>query len=131
MASKILIIDNDQGCLEALKEALEYWDFDVLTDEGNSDLFGLLREFEPDLVLVDYLLDGINGGEYCSMIKKDLRWSDLPVIIISAHPKVIESLGLYGCDFFMAKPLELEELADNASRLIAAAKTVRKPFVYA
>lgn len=72
-----------------------------------------MADYEPHLVLIDYLLKGINGGEVCHQIKSGYETSRVPVIMISAYPRVFESLGTYGCDEFIAKPFDLYSLVEK------------------
>jgi DNA-binding response OmpR family regulator len=64
------------------------------------------------------LLAGINGGELCGCIKRDYNVDNLPVIMMSAYPKVIASLGYYGCDDFLPKPFNLSDLLIKINHLI-------------
>lgn len=119
MAKSLLVIDNDPACLEMTTEALQYHDFEVHADTGQGDILHRIKESKPDLLLIDYLLDGVNGGEICAQLKRDEQYNALPVIIFSAYPKVLQSLGDYGCDFFLPKPFDLSELVDQVNRLLA------------
>jgi CheY-like chemotaxis protein len=65
------------------------------------DIFALIEKFNPDLIILDYILNGINGGELCHQVKHNSKTSLIPVIIYSAYTKVIQSLGDYGCDAFV------------------------------
>jgi DNA-binding response OmpR family regulator len=76
-------------------------------ETATTDISGLLENYNPDLLIVDYLLPFINGGELCARVKKDNNWKHLPVIIYSAYPRVINSLGNYNCDAFLPKPFNL------------------------
>ncbi len=109
MQKRILVIDNDQDILEAVEAALTMENYSVETSPIVEDIFEMIREKKPDLILIDYLLYGINGGELCHMIKSEPTTSHLPVIIFSAYPKVIQSLGTYECDAFISKPFELDD----------------------
>ncbi|QQL49422.1 response regulator transcription factor [Mucilaginibacter ginkgonis] len=93
MNKKVLIVDNDADCLEIMRDALICYGFDVQAEDGRSDVIKAVDGFLPDVVLIDYLLDGINGGEWCAQLKRDAYRYQLPVIIVSAHSKVINSLG--------------------------------------
>lgn len=108
MQKRILVIDNDQDLLEAVETALVIENYYVQTNPFVEDIFVLIRDSKPDLILIDYLLYGINGGELCRLIKSEPKTSHLPVIIFSAYPRVIQSLGNYGCDAFISKPFELD-----------------------
>lgn len=124
MAKRILILDDDKAVLEALEAALEYANFDVKTARESDDIFKDIEEFNPDLVLIDYLLRGINGGELCHQIKSNSRTAQLPVILISAYPRVLLSLGDYGCNAFMAKPFDLSDLVSQINNCIPADRPV-------
>jgi CheY-like chemotaxis protein len=60
--------------------------------------------------MLDFLLHGVNGGELCHQLKTNINTMHLPVIIISGYPRVLESLGNYGCDNFLAKPFSINQL---------------------
>lgn len=108
MQQRILVIDNDQDILEAVNAALTMENYSVETSPIVEDIFQMIHEKSPDLILIDYLLYGINGGELCHMIKSEPSTSHLPVIIFSGYPKVIQSLGTYECDAFISKPFDLD-----------------------
>ena len=108
MQKRILVIDNDQDILEAVDAALTMENYSVETSPIVEDIFEMIHDKNPDLILIDYLLYGINGGELCHMIKTEPSTSHLPVIIFSGYPKVIQSLGTYECDAFISKPFELD-----------------------
>ncbi len=112
MQKRILVIDNDQDILEAVETALEMENYSVETSPIVEDIFEMIRDKKPDLILIDYLLFGINGGELCHMIKSEPTTSHLPVIIFSGYPKVIQSLGTYESDAFISKPFELDHFMD-------------------
>ena len=82
--------------------------------------FKLYKEFNPDLVLVEFLLPGINGGEICYQLKNLNNY--VPVIIMSTHKKVFRSLGTYGCDDFIEKPFSLADLLNCIDRHLTLKK---------
>lgn len=118
MQKRILVIDNDQDLLEAVQITLQSENYAVHACSVVDDIFETIKESRPDLVLIDYLLYGINGGELCHMIKSSPETSYLPVIIFSGYPKVIQSLGTYDCDAFISKPFELDEFLETIRRFI-------------
>jgi DNA-binding response OmpR family regulator len=119
-----LIIDDDEAVLDVMAEALQYEGFDVKTSGKADGIAGIIRVYQPDLLLIDYLLSGINGGEICHQLKIDVNTSQLPVIIISAYPKVLLSLGDYGCDKFIAKPFDLDYLIESIKAVLSANLTI-------
>lgn len=118
MGKSILILDNDPSILEVMEEALSYEGFFVNTFKETEDIISLVTKFKPDLVITDYILNGINGGELCKKIKNTSSTCHLPVIIISAYSKVLQSLGYYGCNAYVAKPFDLTEMIDLIKNLV-------------
>lgn len=73
---------------------------------------------KPDLLIIDYILNGTNGGQLCREVESCSVTKNLPVIIFSAYPKVLHTLGFYGCDAFINKPFDLKVLIDKVTELI-------------
>ena len=115
---KILIIDNDRDVLDVMQEALGYEGFDVTIVESTDNINLLVKSVNPHLVIIDYLLGDRNGGELCHEIKSDQATDKLPVILFSAYPRVLNSLGTYGCDAFIPKPFDLDTLLNQVHSLI-------------
>lgn len=118
MSKTILIIDNDRDVLEVLTEALTYESFKVKAQESVDDIFKTIRLLKPDLLIVDYLLGGINGGEICHQVKSNPETAAIPVIIFSAYPRVLQSLGTYDCDAFVEKPFDLNHILHEVHALL-------------
>ncbi|WP_374949482.1 PleD family two-component system response regulator [Mucilaginibacter sp.] len=118
MDRRILIIDNDNGCLEMMTEVFQNEGFDIKGLLGTANIFDEIDLFKPHLVIIDYILEGVNGGELCHQLKTNEHTCHLPVVIISAHSKVIHSLGNYKSDHILAKPFDIFELRDIVTELI-------------
>jgi DNA-binding response OmpR family regulator len=118
MKKKVLIIDDDEAVLDVMKEALFYEGFEVKISDKADDINSIICEYNPDLLLIDYILNGINGGEICHQVKENPNTGWLPVIIVSAYPKVLKSLGYYGCDKFISKPFDLDNLVGSIKALL-------------
>lgn len=114
---RVLIIDNDDSVLDVMQEALGYEGFNVkgVTDPDN--LFSIITDYKPDIIFMDFILNGINGGELCHQVKTNQHTHLIPVILISAYPRVLHSLGTYNCDAFISKPFDLSDLVNCINRL--------------
>jgi DNA-binding response OmpR family regulator len=117
MKKRVLVLDDDRDILNIISDVLMASGAEVKAVLGTGDILGLVESFNPDIVLLDYLLDGINGGELCCQIKNNPKTSHLPVILISAHPKVLLSLGTYKCDMIIPKPFDIDNLVSKVNRL--------------
>jgi DNA-binding response OmpR family regulator len=120
MTKNILIVDDQSDILDVLKEALEMEGYNVVTLSYTEDIINSAKEYNADLVMLDFLLAGINGGEHCHFLKTDPLTSHIPVVMMSGYPRVLESLGNYGADAFIAKPFGLEEITSTVRGLLEA-----------
>lgn len=118
---KILIIDDDEAVLDVMKEALMYEGFEVEVSYTSDNVDYLINKHLPDLLLIDYILRGVNGGEICHQVKKNPSTQEMPVIIVSAYPRVLASLGNYGCDKFIPKPFDLCDLVGSIKTVLCRA----------
>jgi CheY-like chemotaxis protein len=118
MSKNILVVDDNSDTLDLLKEALEQEGYQVTALPYTNDIITSITQYQPDLVMLDFLLAGINGGELCHQLKTNSLSSHIPVIMLSGYPRVLESLGNYGADEFIAKPFELEHLYSSVKHWI-------------
>ncbi len=103
---RVFVIDNDNNILDVLNEALTYEGYEVNSLCLVEDILPELQKYRSDIVIMDYILNGINGGEFCQQIKINTPTAKLPVLMISAYPRVLQSLGNYGCNVFIPKPFD-------------------------
>jgi DNA-binding response OmpR family regulator len=116
--NKVLLVDNDESVLDMMQEALNYGGYDVKAISQTENIMPEIDTYHPDLVILDYILTGINGGELCHQIKVNKKTSKLPVVLVSAYPKVLKSLGDYGADDFISKPFDLDDFLGRVKSLI-------------
>jgi DNA-binding response OmpR family regulator len=114
---RVLFLDDDESVLDVVQEALVHEGFDVKIITGTDDILSEIDEYRPDVVVIDYILVGINGGEICHQIKANTKTADIPVVLVSAYPQVLMSLGTYGCDEFVPKPFDLDDFAGRIKKL--------------
>jgi DNA-binding response OmpR family regulator len=115
---KILILDDNEDILEMIKEAMLSEGYEAISIAATDDIIQSLQNSGADMLLIDYLLPGVNGGELCHQVKSHPATAHLPVIMLSAYPRVLNSLGNYGSDAFIAKPFSLEELTETVKALL-------------
>lgn len=108
--SRILLIEHDQNLCETLSRLLYNSGFELRIYPCLKNIVPVVKEYQPDLVLLEYLSPVLNGGELCNQIKRNRLTRDIPVIIYSSFPKMLLSLGDYGYDGFIEKPFEFSYL---------------------
>ncbi|MDB4903077.1 MAG: hypothetical protein JWQ63_2358 [Mucilaginibacter sp.] len=120
MIKRILVLDDNQDILEFIKEALLYEKFKVFITSNCEHIIEAIQIYQPDLVILDYKLNGPNGDDICRQIKTHPQLYNIPVIICSAYLNKDNNLSNCGCDAVITKPFGLEELIDKVNRLIIA-----------
>jgi CheY-like chemotaxis protein len=115
---RILLIEDDRDTAEIVSTFMKMTGYACHVKAETRDIVELVHWYQPDLVLIDYVLPLINGGELCSEIKRDKDYGRLPVIIYSAYPKIFLSLGLYHCDAFIPKPFDLDDLQGKIAKIL-------------
>jgi DNA-binding response OmpR family regulator len=108
-SEKILIIEDEENILEAVKYTLTQEGYDVFTSVDGEDGLEKAQEIKPDLVLLDVMLPKMDGFEVCRILRKDL---EMPVFMISAKAEEIDRVvGLeMGADDYITKPFSMREL---------------------
>lgn len=114
---KILIVDDDTSISELISLYLNKECYDTKTVEDGEEALKSFDEYNPDLVLLDLMLPGIDGYQVCREIRAK---SDTPVIMLSAKGEVFDKvLGLeLGADDYMIKPFDSKELVARVKAVL-------------
>lgn len=107
---KLLIVDDSAALLESMKHILERVGYTVKTLLRAGDIHGEIKNFHPDLLILDIALDGEDGREVCKKIKRNAETENLWVLVFSASMKFLEDYKNYKADDFMEKPFDLRVL---------------------
>lgn len=126
---KILIVDDDQNIAELVSLYLVKECFETRIVNDGEDALKEFKEYNPNLILLDLMLPGIDGYEVCREIRKT---SKVPIIMLSAKGEVFdEVLGLeLGADDYMVKPFDSKKLVARVKavlRRFPAAPVAEKP----
>lgn len=120
---RILLIDDEENFTKSVKLALEQTGkYKVKTE--NKSLLGLAaaREFKPDLILLDIIMPGADGGEIYSQLKSEEDIKNVPIVFLTAaieKKEAEERSGVIGGYPFLSKPVSLEELIDCIEKNIS------------
>ncbi|MGZ3494542.1 MAG: sigma-54-dependent transcriptional regulator, partial [Thermodesulfobacteriota bacterium] len=112
MLFKILVVDDEPILRESLEIALKTSNYDVITARTGEEGLERFKKENPDLVLLDHWLPGINGDEVLRRIKEED--SNIPVIIMTAQGSIemaVNSMKMGAFDFLI-KPFDLEQVED-------------------
>jgi putative two-component system response regulator len=116
----VLAVDDDPGALEALADALGTLDFQVWQALDGASALVLAREHQPDVVLLDVMMPGMDGYEVCRRLKRDPETRLIPVVFLTGYGSREARLeGLEaGATDFLNKPCDLVELEVRVRNLI-------------
>ncbi len=114
---KVLIVDDDTNISELISLYLMKECFDTMCVEDGTEALEAVKSFQPDIVLLDLMLPGMDGYQVCREIRKD---STLPIIMLSAKGEVFDKvLGLeMGADDYMIKPFDSKELVARVKAVL-------------
>ena len=115
---KILIVDDNELNITILLNTLGS-KYDISVALSAKETFEIIEDELPDLIVLDIIMDEMNGIEVCKKIKSDKRTEHIPIIFLTAaHDVLKESAYEAGADDFMGKPFEGAMLRSKIKRLI-------------
>ena len=112
MNGKIFIIEDEPSIIQLVQHNLEKKGFIVSSSLNGNDGLKELKKFQPDLLLLDWMLPDLSGIEICKNIRKDNSIKNLPVIMLTAKGEEEDKIkGLdSGVDDYLTKPFSFNEL---------------------
>ena len=112
MGKKILIIDDEIHILELLKLNLEIYGYEVFTTDTGNNVMSLIEKINPNIILLDLMLPGMNGIDICKKIRNNPLLNKIRILIISAKSEEIDKIVCLeiGADDYITKPFSLREM---------------------
>jgi two-component system, OmpR family, KDP operon response regulator KdpE len=111
---RILIVDDEQLILNILRTKLILSGYEVVTISNGKEALALIGSAQPDVMLLDVLMPGIDGFE---VLRRLRMFTKLPVIVFSARPEYSQLALSLGANDFLAKPLELDKVVERIETL--------------
>lgn len=115
--NKLLIVDDYTGTLDTLKFILDSHGYKVKTLRDTENIYKEIDEFKPDLLMLDLFLNGKDGKEICTKLKRNNRYKNLRILLLSAFPPKDANLA-FGADDFIEKPFALKELLGKIKSIL-------------
>jgi DNA-binding response OmpR family regulator len=109
----VLVVEDEQDILNLLRFNLQNSGFEVITSADGREALELARKYEPDLILLDIMIPGLDGFEVCRELRSDPKTRGVPVIMLTARGEEVDRIvGLeLGADDYVVKPFSPRELA--------------------
>ena len=123
---RILIVDDDNNIAELISLYLTKECFETLICNDGESALEAVKSFEPNIILLDLMLPGIDGYQVCREVRST---SSTPIIMLSAKGEVFDKvLGLeLGADDYMEKPFDSKELVARVKAVLRRYKTTAVP----
>ena len=130
MPLKILVVDDDLGTRLSIGDYLELSGYKVLTANDGEEGLLMVNKHHPDLIVTDIIMPHMNGYELVRHVRQQARFRLLPVILLTARTKTQERILGYqsGCDLYLPKPFELEELAAAIGNLLERSRIIQSEY---
>ena len=114
---RILLVDDDPTIMSFLSANFKARNFDVIQAKDGASALKLAAQTQPDLVILDVVMEGLDGMTVCHCIRK---WSEVPIIFLTAKDELCNKLAGFelGADDYITKPFILEELLAHVYALL-------------
>ena len=124
---RVLAVDDDETVLHAVRHLLGTTSVQIETLSEPEGFWAALRQFQPDLLLLDVDMPGVSGLELCRLVRSDPRWSQLPVVFLSAShdAEAVGRVYAAGADDFVSKPVAGPELQARITNRLERARLHR------
>lgn len=120
----ILVIEDSEGDRALIQKTLEKNNYSVITANDGESGLKVTREHEVDVIILDYLLPGMNGLEVCRILKEDRRTRSIPVIfltVVESGETILECYGS-GAESYMHKPIDAKVLLKEVKLMLLEKK---------
>jgi len=116
----ILVVEDNPMNMELVVDLLEVQGHTVLQATSGSEVLSHLKTTNPDLILMDIQLPGMDGLELTRLIKSDPSTQNIPIIALTAHAMKgdEERILQQGCSGYISKPIETRIFLDTVSRFL-------------
>ena len=125
MPSHILLVEDDPTLRETVEYNLRHQGYDVTTAADGYAALSAARKHQPDLLLLDVMLPGLDGFEVCRILRQEMS---LPILMLTARSDEIDRvLGLeMGADDYLTKPFSMRELLARVKALLRRVELIRE-----
>ena len=122
MSKRILVVEDDPASLRLTQYILEHGGYEVLTAQNGLEGLKIAQNEEPDLVILDLMLPGIDGLDICYQLRTEPKTAKLPILMLSAKAREVDKdVGRkVGVDDYITKPASPTEIINKVEALLAA-----------
>ena len=109
---KVLVIDDSNTIRRSAEIFLKQGGYEVLLAEDGFDALSKVNDHEPDLIFCDILMPRLDGYQTCAIIKRNIKFADVPVIMLSSKDGVFDKARgrMVGSQDYLTKPFTKDQL---------------------
>jgi DNA-binding response OmpR family regulator len=121
MKKRILLVEDDPSAARLVSYTLEQEGYEVLTAPNGVEGLRKAREEEPDLLVLDVMLPGLDGFEVCHRLRSEPQTAKLPILMLSAKAREADkATGInVGANDYLSKPAAPDEIVARVANLLA------------
>ncbi|MBF0490180.1 MAG: response regulator [Candidatus Omnitrophica bacterium] len=129
---RILIVDDEPDIVDLIKNRLESSGYEILLASNGEEAIKMTYQEMPDLIIMDQLMPKMDGIKACALIKVDMRYLHIPIIMLTASAnesdrRLSQEVGV---NAFCNKPLNIKVLMQKIDELIASSDLLRNAREY-
>lgn len=120
MKGRLLLAEDDRGLCELLTYSFEREGFDVVSTPDGEEALLLAKQFPPDVILLDWMIEGLPGIEVCRRLRRTPETANVPIIMITGRTEEADRIrGLdTGADDYVSKPFSPRELVARVGAVL-------------
>ena len=124
MDAKVFLVEDDQSIITLVEYNLKKEGFKVSVSSDGEDALKEIKNQEPDLILLDWMLPNLSGIDICKSLRKDKKFQDLPIIMLTAKGQEEDKVSALnaGADDYITKPFGHSELVARINALLRRSK---------
>ena len=110
---RVLLIDDEQFYFKLIRKSLKESEYEIEYAQSGNEGLAKIPSFSPEMLIIDLKLPGMDGFQVLERVRRDAKFSHVPVIVITAQDELSEKLKAFelGADDYLVKPFQPEELA--------------------
>lgn len=126
MKDKVIVVDDEKDLLDLVSYNLKKEGFEVTTSTNGEEALSLVRRQLFDLIILDLMLPGIQGIDFCKIIKESESTASIPIIMLTAKSEELDKiLGLEsGADDYITKPFSTRELVARVRAVLRRSRNI-------
>ncbi len=120
MSKTILIVDDEPNIVVPLQFLMEKNGYSTLVARSGEEALEIISKEQPDLVLLDIMLPGIDGFEVCEIVRLKPEWRHIRIIFLTAKGRDVDiAKGMVlGADEYITKPFSNQQIIDAVTKLL-------------